>query len=255
MIPKIIHQIAPKNKELWHPIWFECHNSWKKQYPESEYTHVMWTDEDIDNLIKNDFPEYFELYNSFSFHIIKIDFIRFCILYKYGGIYADMDMFCYQNFYNELHKDCYLIGSIFYDQELVQNSLMVSSPKNEFFKFCMEEVKKTYEPFDNSEIWTNHVVKTCGPRFLSRLYLSFNQNAIGILPYQEYNNDHRYYNKNIKTRHMLTGRWGSEMMNILKERHYLDENMKDKSHQEYILHDYLNFRNIDFKNFDFYKVS
>jgi mannosyltransferase OCH1-like enzyme len=253
MIPKIIHQTAPKDKNLWHPIWFKCHDSWKEHYPESEYTHIMWNDEDIDNLVKEEFPEYLDLYNSFSFHIIKIDFIRYCILYKYGGIYADMDMFCYKNFYNELEKECYLIGSPFTNEELVQNSLMISTVKNKFFKYCIDEILKTYQPFDNSEIWTNHVVKSCGPRFLSELYLSFEKDAIGILSCEEYNNDLRYYSDNIKTRHMMTGRWGSEMINILKERHRNDKYMKYGSHKEYLMYEYGKFRNINIHNFDFFR--
>ena len=252
MIPKIIHQIAPEDKNLWHPIWFKCHDSWKEHYPEPEYTHIMWNDEDIDILIREEFQEYLNLYNSFSFHIIKLDFIRYCILYKYGGIYADMDMFCYKNFYNELKGDGYLIGSA-YDDELVQNSLMISTVKNTFFKQCINEIYNKYKPFDNSEIWTNHVVKTSGPRFLSGLYLSFGKNSIGILPHEEYNNDLRYYTSNLKTRHMMTGRWGKEMSEISKQRHREDRYMKHGSYKEYLIYEYKKFRNIDLHNFDFFK--
>jgi hypothetical protein len=163
-----------------------------------------------------------------------------------------MDMFCYKNFYNELEKDGYLIGSA-YEDELVQNSLMISTVENTFFKKCIDEIRNTYEPFDDSEIWTNHVVKTSGPRFLSRLYLSFGKDSIGILPYEEYNKDLRYYTPNLKTRHMMTGRWGSEMISILKERHEKDPYMKYGSHKEYLICNYKEFRCIDLHNFDFYR--
>ena len=254
MIPKIIHQTAPKNKNLWHPIWSECHNSWKKHFSETEYVHMMWNDEDIDRLVKYEFPEYLELYTSFSFHIIKIDFIRYCILYKYGGIYADMDMFCYKNFYDELNKDCCLVGSIFTNfGELVQNSLMISSINNIFFKNCMDEILKTYKPFNESEIWTDHVIKSSGPVFLSRLYHSFDKTLVEILPYEEYNNDYKSYNYNSKTRHMMTGRWGHEMIEILKERHLIDKNLKNESHEKYLIYDYYKFREINITNFNFYE--
>jgi len=39
-----------------------------------------------------------------------------------GGIYADMDMFCYTNFYNELTKVAYVVQSI--KDEFIENSLM-----------------------------------------------------------------------------------------------------------------------------------
>ena len=101
-IPKIIHQTAPADKST-HPLtWTKCHESWKREFPESTYKHIMWTDEDLDILIKNDFPWFYSYYINYPKNIERIDIARYFILYKHGGIYADMDFYCNKNFFNNV---------------------------------------------------------------------------------------------------------------------------------------------------------
>jgi len=103
LIPKIIHQTAPENISKWHPIWKFCQDSWKSNFASEEYEYKFWNDDDNDRFIKKDFPEYYKLFCDFDKDIIlKVDFVRYAILYKYGGIYADMDFYCSKNFYNIL---------------------------------------------------------------------------------------------------------------------------------------------------------
>lgn len=42
-------------------------------------------------LVINSFPEYENLYNSLPRDVQRWDIIRYMILYKYGGIYTDLD--------------------------------------------------------------------------------------------------------------------------------------------------------------------
>jgi mannosyltransferase OCH1-like enzyme len=250
-IPKIIHHISPSNKEDWHPVWESCFSSWKNHFSEEEYTYMMWDDFSIDLFVKNNFSEYWELYKSFPYHIMRIDFARFCILYKYGGIYADMDMYCYNNFYDDLNKSCCLVGSLS-KNEIVQNSLMVSTPKNNFLIKCMEKSKEKFVLRD-LEIGLercSYVSETTGAVLLSICYCSYDQNSIQILPSFEYNRGTAIYDKNLKTRHMFTGLWGKECIDIAKKDH------KDKfshiSFKDYIILNYKKFRKIDLNCFNFY---
>lgn len=36
--PKIIHQMGPKNRSDWDPIWSKCQKTWKQMYP--DYKHM-----------------------------------------------------------------------------------------------------------------------------------------------------------------------------------------------------------------------
>ena len=134
MIPKIIHHTAPTNTNKWHPIWNRCLDSWKRHFPEPEYVHFMWNDEDLDKLIHDSYPGFWNLYQSFNCHIIKIDFARHAMLHLHGGIYADMDLFCYKNFYDELDCDTVMLEALAED-EILQNSMMISSQGNGFMLY------------------------------------------------------------------------------------------------------------------------
>jgi mannosyltransferase OCH1-like enzyme len=235
-IPKIIHQTAPIDENEWNPIWKECQNTWKNNFFNFDY--VFWDDNDLRNLIKNDYPQFLNYYDSFPYKIIKIDFSRFCILHKYGGIYADMDIYCYKNFYNLLSgKNIYLIESWPEWNEKVQNSLMVSVPNQNFWiKCCVESIQLiesrtvTRNELDNDlEQRKNYILESCGPKLLSNLI----DESVGVLPKELFNpkiknqfnwanyeyegqahlnalEEYNYLNSlesEVITRHYLTGNW------------------------------------------------
>jgi mannosyltransferase OCH1-like enzyme len=54
--------------------------------------HKMWNLSMATKLVQTHFKEYLDLWNDFSVPIMRADFIRYCILYKYGGIYVDCDI-------------------------------------------------------------------------------------------------------------------------------------------------------------------
>ena len=88
MIPKVIYQTW-KTKNL-PPSCIDIKNNIQKLNP--EYKILLYEDKDIDDFIKYNFDEY--TYNSFlqlNVGAAKADFWRYCILYKYGGIYLDID--------------------------------------------------------------------------------------------------------------------------------------------------------------------
>lgn len=247
MIPKIIHQMGPENKLNWHPIWEDCRQSWLEQFPEPYYQHIFWTDSDLRNLVKESYFEFLDFYDEFPIEAFRIDFSRFCILHKYGGIYADLDFFCYKNFFKELVDDIYLLESKKEWDELVQNSLMASCPQHEFWIECMNLSKQKFfhipehhrssrgldyiKSFEDNEEFCDSVKYSTGPGLISDVYKI---TKTGLFPLEEYHPfDHysffrsgdeismkRYlelkykYNtgSQIKCRHFLSGIWGKEII-------------------------------------------
>lgn len=222
MIPKIIHKLAPKNKNNWHPIWENCLSSWKTNFIEEEYEYIMWDDEKIDNLIEDKFPEYLNFYNSLPFHIMQLDLVRFCILYEYGGIYSDMDYFCCQNFYDELDSSLVFVESSA-SNEIIQNSLMASSKNNLFFMNLIEESKKTFYYYElitncNSEKKDDYIKSITGPILISNYYKNLSEEEkqkIQLLDKNEYclflGEQEDKLNYDIKCIHFLTGMWGKDI--------------------------------------------
>lgn len=262
MISKIIHQTAPSSEIDWHPVWFKCQNSWKNHYSKFEY--ILWNDHDIYSLIEKYYPQYFELYCSFPVHILKIDFSRFCILDHMGGIYADMDMFCYVNFYDELTKNAYVVQSL--KDEYIENSLMAGIPDNKFFQQCMKISKERFNHAKRNnyvfqgmiDVHNNYkelakvksflIFYIAGTNLVTNVYRKFDKNYVDSLSGWRYNNLDYAYDKEFRTKHMHTCSWGNEDIN--KTKFLAIEN--GLSFREQLRNDYKELRYIDIDYFDFY---
>jgi inositol phosphorylceramide mannosyltransferase catalytic subunit len=57
-----------------------------------EYSHYLFSDNDIDMFVNENYKgEIADAYNKLNIIVAKVDFWRYLVLYKYGGIYLDMD--------------------------------------------------------------------------------------------------------------------------------------------------------------------
>jgi hypothetical protein len=93
MIPNIIHQTW-KTQDI--PYQFVSFiESWKNLHP--DYKYMFWTDEDNYEFVKHEYPDMLGLYESIPTPVMKCDFIRYLIIYHYGGYYVDLDVMCHKN--------------------------------------------------------------------------------------------------------------------------------------------------------------
>ena len=206
-IPKIIHQTAPADKNKWKEDWYECQKSWFKHFPNSEYEYILWSDEDLDNLIKKDFNWFYPIYKGYKKNIKRIDIARYFILYKYGGIYADMDYMCIKNFYDQLPPSLVSISeSPYKNNEYLQNALIASNINNKFWKYVIREAINRKDSYS--------ILYSTGPKLLSDIYYK-NKNMVNVLPEKLYNpnknNDEDYNNKDIYCKHLFTCSWCQDL--------------------------------------------
>lgn len=214
MIPKKIHFSAPTNQSKWPQLWLSCLESWERNFPDFEIK--VWNDEEIEHFIKDNYPQYLTFCFSFPRHIMVIDFFRLCIMHKLGGIYSDMDVYCYKNFYDDLQDDLYVVGE---QNGALSNHLMVSEPNNQYWIDCMEQSIQTYNQMTeedkrefqirDSEKIVKLILNITGPGLLTKT-ASLNKSNVNSLPWQIYNNNHLSYRPDYITKHMLTGIWGKE---------------------------------------------
>lgn len=235
LVPKIIHQIAPKDTTVWPHIWNRCQQSWLKLFPDFEYK--LWNDkEDIDNFVYLNYPEFSNLYNLFPVHIMKIDFVRLCLLHKFGGIYADMDYFVYKNFYHELKKDVGFIENLTeeYTTARYENSLMYSMPNNpllyelmKYVKMCFIHHRNRFQKLGNHwrTIENDSIINnTTGSGMLSEGIKFFkNYFDIDALDCETFNNRPASYDECFYGKHVHTSLWGNEYC-IEKPDHILIKN-------------------------------
>jgi mannosyltransferase OCH1-like enzyme len=261
MIPQIIHHIAPDNQDSWHFLWKPCYKSWLSVYKD-KFILKLWNDTfDLKNLIKNNFPEYLPFFNSLPYHIQKIDFCRLAILYKYGGIYADMDVYCYKNFYFEL-KSHFCIIEAPYSDVPVENALMCSVPQNLFLRKCMDNAVMYMQSHDKEQlkniVWDSVefrelILNTAGP---SAMWKEVSQNNVQILPGKLFNPHGLSYSDEIYTKHLLSGIWGAEttakLKKMYKKRRSMYKNFDDFSKDVYKNSlKKIGFHNVDMDIFDF----
>jgi mannosyltransferase OCH1-like enzyme len=73
-----------------HPEIREVINKIQRLIP--EYNYHLYLDQDMDKFVNEHFPrEIADCYNRLNIIVAKVDFWRYLILYKYGGVYLDMD--------------------------------------------------------------------------------------------------------------------------------------------------------------------
>lgn len=81
------------------------------------------------------YKSFFNLYNQIKVGAIKADFWRVCILYKYGGVYSDIDIKPVSSILNknkdnsDYHKFCYI-----YDNKIVLYNRYAEYVPNSGFK-------------------------------------------------------------------------------------------------------------------------
>ena len=143
-IPKIIHQTW---KDTQVPDkWRDYVDSWKRLHPHWEYR--LWTDKDARCFIAEHHPEFLPKFDAYPLNIQRADAIRYFVLYKYGGLYVDMDVESLRPIDDLLAcrrvviapEPAFLLPH-FGRQEMVTNAIMASVPEHPFFLSAMRRLQ------------------------------------------------------------------------------------------------------------------
>lgn len=223
---RVIHQIwfgtipnkstarkAYEKLKLYRDSWSEKNPTWSR---------IEWNKKMCDQLIKLHFPEHTELYKHYKYEIQRCDMIRYLILYRYGGWYADMDYYCNRpldEVHNEYKNDIYFVqtpnSTILHDDDHVSNSLMYSKPKHPYWRQVMLVLEKNQKTI--YYYYSKHlaVMYTTGPAILNRIYSVHKYRyKVKSLPYKLFHpygiQDKKLFlksNKEVFTIHLGKGSW------------------------------------------------
>ena len=141
-IPKIIY-LCYKHKEIPEYII----PNWQKINP--NYKIILYDNKDcIDFLNEHYGEEYVNIFNFIKDGPIKADFWRCCILYKYGGVYADIDTKPIMQLDTLLEKDLELLTVRSSDREDgITPELIICKKNNKLLDLCI----KTYIRYMNDK--------------------------------------------------------------------------------------------------------
>jgi len=169
-------------------------NTWKECNPEYEY--FLYDNIDCEEFIKNNFNN--NVYDAYCRIIpgaYKADLWRYCILYKYGGVYIDIDTICLGNIDTFLNNDIEMMVPI--DLNInphegkynLFNAFIASVPNSDILLNCINRIVFNVE----NNIITSFKMDFSGPGLLGRetnKYLQLNEDESFVGKEGIYNNIH-----------------------------------------------------------------
>ena len=165
-IPKIIHQIWIGHKTIPSKS-LEYIQKIIELHPTFQYK--LWTNDD---LIKENFTNY-DIINNCNSWAQKSDIMRYEILYKYGGVYLDIDFEIFKNLEPLLNNDLIVCNEDHQINIIMTNAFIASNINNKYMLNCINNVK-TID-------FTQSINVATGPHYL-RKCINLNDTNVTILP-------------------------------------------------------------------------
>jgi mannosyltransferase OCH1-like enzyme len=155
-IPKVIY-LTYKTKDIPESVI----NKFKQVYPDYEIK-IYDNNDCIDFLNKEFGQEYVDIFNFIKDGPIKADFWRVCILYKYGGIYSDVDVVPNINIEEILLPETTFLTCICSFFNNITPHFIVSAPNHIVLKMCIDKYMEFYITKKDYTYWgwsIMHVMK------------------------------------------------------------------------------------------------
>jgi mannosyltransferase OCH1-like enzyme len=200
----------------------------KKMNPDFKY--MFFTDKDIENFLKDNYPEYYITFQKLPVIIQKIDFFRYVAIYHYGGFYFDLDMMGMYPIKDLLQYDCVFPV----DQNIPSRKCKTNrfrhycdmdmnfilgqyafgaKAKNDFIKTLIDKIHnnidtiiENYETNDFSDkkdyLYLQYIYSSTGPDFVTDVYVEYQpKDTIQILHFEHA----QFFGKYAK--HKFYGTW------------------------------------------------
>ena len=156
-VPKIIHQTW-KNEDLPASL-APYRESWKRLNPNWEYR--LWTDDDNDALVRDEFPSLLPLYQSLPRAIHRADFARLLYLWRFGGLYVDLDIEALRPADEILDGPECMLGCepkvhaerLRRTERIVCNAAMASVPNHPFWEKMIEQIRERATQGNRDPVW------------------------------------------------------------------------------------------------------
>jgi len=152
-----------------------------------EYRYYLYDDNDMDNFVNENFKgEISDCYNRLNIIVAKVDFWRYLILYKYGGVYLDIDS-CIDLPLNTLIKDDdQAIITAESNPNLYVQWALIFSKEHPILEKTIQLVCNNIK--NNS--YPNNILKMTGPHVYSCAINTFHNNLFNTII------EHKNINKN-----------------------------------------------------------
>lgn len=179
-IPKLIHQIWSDKYRPLPAFLRKLAQTWTELYP--DWSYILWDEKNMNDFIREQYPQYCEIYYKLPFDIQRWDAIRYLILYKMGGMHVDCDYECLENMdillknracsialEPDIHCEMYGV------KQFLNSALLVTVPEHFFLRKIIERVFSEETLNYKQENRAMCVLNTTGPLMLSSVYESLSK--------------------------------------------------------------------------------
>ncbi|CAF2196253.1 unnamed protein product [Rotaria magnacalcarata] len=180
VVPAILHHIVIGNIDLnKHPTWTVARAACLKLHP--NYEHKFWNDSLAEKFILEEYPWFFEAWKNYNYPIQRADSLRYLILYRYGGFFLDMDLYCRRSLgplrrFEFVSPAAYPVG--------LSNGFLMVSARHPFMKLLVEQL-----PLFNRNFVLPYatVMFSTGCMYISAQYLLYeDRNRLRLLDYKQH---------------------------------------------------------------------
>jgi mannosyltransferase OCH1-like enzyme len=185
MIPKILHQTY-KTVDNLPTVYLSCKTNAIELHADWEYK--FWTDDDMYREVKKSWPQLWPAFQALPRKIMQIDIFRCCLMYTYGGLYADLDYFFVKPF-DMLDKACVLPKS---RETRLGNCIFASEPGHPIWMEMIQHIIAV--PRTRSEFLQDAAVcdgkNGTGPEFVTQIYTASAHKDSIVCPERGYFHPH-----------------------------------------------------------------
>jgi mannosyltransferase OCH1-like enzyme len=180
VVPAILHHILIGDIDLdQRPTWVTARNACLQWHPNYEYK--FWNDSSAEKLILEEYPWFFETWKNYPYTIQRADSLRYLILYRYGGIFLDLDLHCRRSLgplrrFEFISPAAYPVG--------ISNGFLMVAARHPFMKVLVDQL-----PLFNRRFIFPYatVMFSTGCMYLSAQYSLYNDRChLRILDYQQH---------------------------------------------------------------------
>jgi len=167
-----------------------------------DWKYILWNSSMIDIFLYTYYPNLLPIYKSFNLMILKIDFIKYVILYHYGGIYCDIDTIALKSInplikyynnsniiltkvppFNKLERACLDITlNIDKDMKYLNNGIIISNKHHPFWLDIIHNISKTKDTYPDF-LHSANVFNRTGPLMLMNTYKNHKYDDIALAKY------------------------------------------------------------------------
>jgi len=227
-IPKIIHFIWIGNNIP--EKYLEYIETWIRYHP--DYHFCLWNNNNIPKLVNQ------ELFDNITDYAMKVDILRYELIYFLGGIYIDCDFLCIKNIDNLINNfDNFCSHE---SKEFITNAIFGFVKEHKFLYNVIENLKYNFFLYKNVVNNNLYIPKITGPEYFTQLCHIFDKvnrfqknNKLNIFNteiFYSYTFENKYHNNNIIIQKENYGihMWGNSWNNTV------DDN-KDKDNDVYLI--------------------